>query len=70
MSLDNLDKKREKEDDEKREEREERDQPKKKKTRKVKKRDFTSPELMSILGKVFTISHSYRSPDVVRATPS
>lgn len=30
------------------------------------KKTYTTPELMSILGKVFTISHSYRSPDVVQ----
>jgi hypothetical protein len=40
----------------------------KRKTRKVTKKVkvTTSPELMSILGKVFSISHSYRQPDVVR----
>lgn len=30
------------------------------------KKTYTSPELMSVLGKVFTCSHCYRSPDVVQ----
>lgn len=37
------------------------------KARKVKTtKDYTTPELMSVLGKVFTCSHCHRRPDVVQ----
>ncbi len=58
-------KKREKGDNEEKEEIEHQNKMKRV-TKKNRDEDYRSPDLMSLLGKVFTMSHSYRSPDVVQ----